>query len=102
MSLRELLRRLREGEPFRHAVVFTIDDGYFDSARVAVPTFAKFDCPLTIFVVSGFLDRKLWFWWDRIQFMFQNTRRSELVVPCAGERIRYTLDSSMTRVRCFV
>jgi peptidoglycan/xylan/chitin deacetylase (PgdA/CDA1 family) len=34
ISLHELFRRLKDGEPLRRAVAFTIDDGYFDHARV--------------------------------------------------------------------
>ena len=32
------------------AVVFTMDDGYFDQATVGGAIFAEFDCPVTTFV----------------------------------------------------
>ena len=59
-----------DGPPLNRAVAFTIDDGYVEQATVAAPVFAEFDCPVTTFVTSGFLDRALWFWWDQIEYVF--------------------------------
>ena len=99
ISLHELFRKLRDGEPLRRAVAFTIDDGYFDHASVGAPVFAKYDCPVTIFVVSGFLDGKIWLWWDQFNYVFAQTRRTELTARLAGREIRYTLDSPEARRR---
>ena len=66
ISIEELFRRLRENEPVRRAVAFTLDDGYFDQGEIAGPIFAEFDCPATIFTVSDFIDGKMWLWWDRM------------------------------------
>ena len=86
LSLRNLVRRLQEDHSsLRRAVAFTIDDGYFDQVEVAGPVFAEFDCPVTTFVCTGFLDGEHWMWWDRIEAVFQRTRRRELRVPL-GER----------------
>src|SRR5690349_395452 len=81
LSLEQLLRLAAEGEhvPDR-SVAFTIDDGYVDHAEVASPVFAEFDCPVTTFVTTGFLDGQLWFWWDRIEYAFTNTQKSRLSV----------------------
>jgi len=98
ISLFDIFQRLREAKPLKHAVAFTVDDGYFDYATVAAPIFEEFDCPATIFVVSGFLDGKLWLWWDQIQFIFQNTRKSELPVNVGGQSLRYALNSPAARV----
>jgi peptidoglycan/xylan/chitin deacetylase (PgdA/CDA1 family) len=98
MSLVDIFQRLREAKPLKHAVAFTVDDGYFDCAEVAAPIFEEFDCPVTIFVASGFLDGKLWFWWDQIEFVVRNTRRSDLLVSVGGQKLKYTLDSVAARV----
>jgi peptidoglycan/xylan/chitin deacetylase (PgdA/CDA1 family) len=66
LSLPELLDRLAEGAPLNRAVAFTVDDGYGDFARVAAPLFAEFDCPVTVFLTTGFLDGKQWMWWDKL------------------------------------
>ena len=79
VSLTDLIRRLAgDGPEPAGAVAFTIDDGYIDQATIAAPVFAEFDCPVTTFVSSGFLDGKLWFWWDQIEYVFANCRRAEV------------------------
>lgn len=98
ISLHELFRRLRENEPLRRAVAFTIDDGYFDHASVAGPIFAAMDCPVTIFAVTGFLDGKSWLWWDRIQYICERTSRETLKARVGNEERAYTLDSVPARL----
>lgn len=66
LPLTELLDRLAEGAPLNRAVAFTVDDGYVDFARVAAPIFAEFDCPVTVFLTTGFLDAQQWMWWDQL------------------------------------
>jgi peptidoglycan/xylan/chitin deacetylase (PgdA/CDA1 family) len=66
LSLTELLDRLAEGAPMSRTVAFTVDDGYADFARVAAPVFSEFDCPVTVFLTSGFLDGRQWTWWDKV------------------------------------
>jgi peptidoglycan/xylan/chitin deacetylase (PgdA/CDA1 family) len=99
ISLQELFRKLRDGEPLHRAVVFTMDDGYFDQGRVGAPVFSEFDCPATIFPVSGFLDGKIWLWWDQVSYIFAQTRRTALTARLARYEIRYRLDSVLDRRR---
>jgi peptidoglycan/xylan/chitin deacetylase (PgdA/CDA1 family) len=97
ISLQEMFSRLRSGEPLRRAVAFTIDDGYFDHGSIAGPIFAEFDCPVTIFAVTGFLDGKEWLWWDRTQSICENTARTQLTVRVGGEERLFKLDSAAAR-----
>lgn len=90
VSLSELFQRLAgDGSPLRHPVAFTLDDGYADQATVACPLFAAFDCPVTTFVTTGFLDGDLWLWWDRIEYIFRNSVRNELQFPQTDGAIEY-------------
>lgn len=90
ISLTELFNRLAGNGPSLHgAVVFTIDDGYIDQAEIAAPLFAEFDCPVTVFATTGFLDGELWMWWDKIAHTFATTRRSSVAVQLGGEAVRY-------------
>lgn len=94
LSLTELIARLAEhGPAIRGAVVFTIDDGYQEQADVAAPIFTEFDCPVTTFVTTGFLDGKLWFWWDKIEYIFKHTRRQSVKVRLGGTAVSYQLGS---------
>jgi peptidoglycan/xylan/chitin deacetylase (PgdA/CDA1 family) len=91
LPLGEIFRRLSEGVPLRGCVGFTIDDGYLDHATVAAPLFAALDCPVTTFLATGFLDRQLWLWWDIIEHIFQQTKRSEIRLQVSGSEIEYSL-----------
>lgn len=92
VSLPDLFRAMAEGTPLPpRAVAFTIDDGYYDHARVAGPVFAAYDCPVTTFVTTGYLDGEIWFWWDRIEFIFDGAARRRLEVEIAGRPVAYDL-----------
>ncbi len=100
VSLPDLVARLRAGEPpHPRTVVFTIDDGYAD-VKVAEPVFAEFDCPATVFAITGFVDRACWCWWDRVEYMLSRTGRRSLEVELgegAGRR-RYEWAGPAERV----
>jgi peptidoglycan/xylan/chitin deacetylase (PgdA/CDA1 family) len=98
LSLVDVFRRLQDGAPpLERAVAFTIDDGYADHAEVAAPAFAEFDCPVTTFIVSGFLDGTLWLWWDRIAYVFTQTSRASVEMLLGGASVRYTWSGAPDR-----
>jgi peptidoglycan/xylan/chitin deacetylase (PgdA/CDA1 family) len=84
LSLRELVESLERGDTPSRAVVFTIDDGYREQAAVAGPAFAEFDCPVTTFLTTGFLDGQLWLWWDRADYLFSQTERRDVAMDLGG------------------
>jgi peptidoglycan/xylan/chitin deacetylase (PgdA/CDA1 family) len=90
ISLTDLFQRLTgSGPELRGAVAFTMDDGYLDQATIAMPLFAEFNCPVTTFVSTGFLDRQLWFWWDQIEFIFHQTCRCSIQVRLGNVTLDY-------------
>jgi peptidoglycan/xylan/chitin deacetylase (PgdA/CDA1 family) len=97
ISVAELFERLSSRQPLERTIVFTVDDGYFDQAAIAAPIFADFDCPVTFFVATGFLDRKIWFWWDRLAFIFEQTKRRELCARVGTKLMKYRWDTSVGR-----
>jgi peptidoglycan/xylan/chitin deacetylase (PgdA/CDA1 family) len=105
LSLEEVFAGLSgEGPPLERAVAFTLDDGTLDQATVAAPVFAEFDCPATTFVVTGFLDGRLWLWWHQIEFLFESTAQRELCVTLAGRELSYRWENPAGRARaisCF-
>lgn len=89
LSLVELLNHLDENIPLRsNAVVFTVDDGYADFAEVAAPVFAKYDCPVTVFLVTDFVAGRIWNWFDRVEWAFAHSPRREITLEISGERFR--------------
>ena len=56
MPLLEAVRALKAGALPSRAACITFDDGYADSAEVALPILQQYRAPATFFVPSGFLD----------------------------------------------
>ena len=98
ISIPSLFDRLAgNGPPLRGAVAFTMDDGYVDQATVAAPVFADFECPVTTFVSTGFLDGQLWFWWDQISYIFQRSARNPVQVLVGAAELNYRWNSEAER-----
>ena len=51
----------------RPFICFTIDDGYLDNYKKALPVFEKHNVPFAIFVATDFVDKKAILWWDSIE-----------------------------------
>jgi peptidoglycan/xylan/chitin deacetylase (PgdA/CDA1 family) len=85
LTVDEIVRRLRDGEPVpRNAAAFTVDDAYTDFATVGAPVFAEFDCPVTVFVTTGCADGTVWFWWDKLRWALTTTTRRTVTIDVAG------------------
>lgn len=56
------------------ALAVTVDDGYHDFFLNALPIFSKYAIPVTIFLVTDFVDGEQWLWWDQLKYMFAYTR----------------------------
>ncbi len=82
VHLHDLPSLLSEPDNGRKYVAFTLDDGYRNNAEFAAPVFARYDIPYTIFITTGFVERKRSMWWrtsaalvmeaDCFQFDFGN------------------------------
>jgi peptidoglycan/xylan/chitin deacetylase (PgdA/CDA1 family) len=97
LSLGELVEGLERGVAPSRAVVFTIDDGYAEQAALAAPVFAEFDCPATTFLTTGFIDGTLWLWWDRVEYVFANTKRHEVSLEIGDETVAYRWSNDAER-----
>jgi len=51
------------------SVAFSIDDGYWDHVEIPSQLFARYDCPTTYFITTGFVGKELWFWDAKVEFM---------------------------------
>ncbi|RLC11162.1 MAG: hypothetical protein DRI24_19200, partial [Deltaproteobacteria bacterium] len=73
-------------------VVITIDDGYRDFLDVAFPLLKARSLPATLFVTTGFIDGRLWFWWDRLAYLLAGAPPGNLTLEFLDRRISF--DSS--------
>lgn len=83
ISLATIAEHLLAGTtiPYKSAA-FTIDDGFIDQCDIAGPLFEEYDIPLTYFLVTDFIDGKLWPWDDQLAYLIDhaNTGHYEIVL----------------------
>ncbi|HLY17780.1 MAG TPA: polysaccharide deacetylase family protein [Bryobacteraceae bacterium] len=81
-----------------YALAVTVDDGYRDFQEAGYPLFAEYGIPVTVFLVTDFLDGKTWLWFDRIVHAFRQTRLSNASIePPRGQALHFTLDCDAVR-----
>jgi peptidoglycan/xylan/chitin deacetylase (PgdA/CDA1 family) len=99
ISLTDAARAWRNGDPLPpNALAVTVDDGYRDFYDVAYPIFAAHGIPVTMYVVTDFLDGRCWLWADQIKHAFLNARADSVEVPpAAGSALAFRLDSHAAR-----
>lgn len=75
VDLDDGIEAVRDGRVFaasrRLAVSITVDDGYEDFGEIGWPVLKAYDCPTSLFVVPGIIDRRDWFWWDKLEWLSQ-------------------------------
>ena len=60
-------------------IVITIDDGYRNNYTYAFPLLKKYGIPVTLFIPTGFIDRKVYLWTDRLEYMVAHTTASDFI-----------------------
>jgi peptidoglycan/xylan/chitin deacetylase (PgdA/CDA1 family) len=84
ISLAEFVDSIENKRPTKKSVIFTVDDGYRDFYLYAFSAFKKYGYPATIFVTSDFVEKRLFMWWDTIEYAFQATRLKEISLESIG------------------
>src|SRR5271167_1577455 len=59
------------------ALAITVDDGYRNYLEWAHPVFRAYDLPVTVFLISDFLDGK-WLWWDKVHYLLTHTSQTPI------------------------
>ncbi|HJX91737.1 MAG TPA: polysaccharide deacetylase family protein [Pyrinomonadaceae bacterium] len=100
VSLGEAVRRLlQDGKTEAKTAVITIDDGYRDAYQVALPILKRNNLPATIFVVTQFLDRKMWLWTDKMRYINSMTESTFVEFQPNGSARRLELQDRTSRLR---
>ena len=63
ISLDDLYSDYLNGTKRKKIAIFTIDDGYSDIYYNAFPIFNKYSIPFTIYITTGFQEKKCFLWW---------------------------------------
>jgi len=99
LTVTDAVHRLTEGLGFpRRSVVFTMDDGYRGALDQSVDLFEAYDCPLTVFVTTGFIDGSCWLWWDQIEYVCLNSRRTSIDVDWNESNVCLALGDRRTTI----
>jgi peptidoglycan/xylan/chitin deacetylase (PgdA/CDA1 family) len=71
VSLSDMVEEMQRGMLRPYTTAVTVDDGYDDAFSLAAPVLRRYGVPATFFVVSDFIDGRLWLWPDRLRFVFK-------------------------------
>jgi len=85
VSLRKIFNHLQKGERLpKRAVAFTIDDGFYEQAEIALPIFESFDAPVTLFIATDLPDLQAWSWDFKVEYIINSTQLSEFSLKIKG------------------
>lgn len=76
----------------------TIDDGYRDAYEIAFPLLRDRKLPATLFVVTGFVDRKTWIWPDKLRYLISRTQKNVLEQTVKDRAFRLQLNGRAARL----
>ena len=82
ISLEQLMDCLEGHQTLpKRAVLVTFDDGYLDNLTIAAPLLDKYQIPATLFLCSGYVERREAQWIDELYtaFSYRTKHRLELV-----------------------
>ncbi|SFM53480.1 polysaccharide deacetylase family protein [Marinobacter zhejiangensis] len=87
LTMDDLGNILLRGDPVPpRAVMFTVDDGFYDHHDVVAKVFDEFGFPLNFFVITGFLDGKLWPWDDQVVYALNQITKAKLEISLPSGR----------------
>jgi peptidoglycan/xylan/chitin deacetylase (PgdA/CDA1 family) len=84
-----------------NAVTVTVDDGYKTFLEYGYPIFRKHNIPTTVYAVSGFVDGRLWLWFDQIEFGLRHTDKTSLRANVGGKEFDLQLGSAQERAAAY-
>jgi len=98
ISLEEVVQLAIAGRaPNQPAAVFTSDDGYADQATVLGRAFAERELPLTIFLITDFLDGRDWPWDAKIAHAFTATKKLTANIKVGRLTLDFDLSTSLKK-----
>jgi peptidoglycan/xylan/chitin deacetylase (PgdA/CDA1 family) len=100
VSVRQIVDAYARGKiPGDDWVAFTMDDGFADQGELVRSAFIPCGCPVTIFLITGFLDGKIWPWDDRLAYIMTRSESEATQVAVGGQKVKLSLQSESQRHR---
>lgn len=62
----------------KRSVAFTLDDGFWDQFEASAELFARYDCPATYYIATGFIEKNIWFWDSKAEYLFSKGSESRV------------------------
>lgn len=88
VHLDQVIEAALAGHIIPNAVVFTIDDGFHDHALAAEHIFIKNQCPVTIFLITDFVDGHYWIAESKVRYIIeQATSNKKLFFDTGHDQI---------------
>jgi len=95
----EMIETLRRKRPATKFVIFTFDDGYADNLAHAYPVFKRHQAPFTVYVTTGFADKKDIPWWYLLEgLMLEN---DSVIVESADQTCEFDCALADAKERVF-
>lgn len=100
VSVEEIILYLRSNNTIPNKwVSFTIDDGFSDQSSLAAPVFLEYDCPVTIFLITDFVDGKLWPWYSKVEYIINNSNVSSLEFSHNSINTKFSLHTTKHKTK---
>jgi len=75
IAIEDAITRALRGELTKEKwVAFSLDDGFEEQVRLGAEIFGEFDCPSTCFLVTDFVDKKLWPWDYKLMYLAKQSQ----------------------------
>lgn len=97
LSLGQYADMVKCGTCPNDVAIITVDDAYLNFYTVAYPLLREYEMQATLFVATDFIDKRQWFWWDKIKYIMEKTTRETADIQNLGHNL--TVSTKPPRAR---
>ncbi|RYZ79008.1 MAG: hypothetical protein EOO68_39555, partial [Moraxellaceae bacterium] len=99
VSIDQLIEDAFAGKSYKQpAICFTLDDGYADQANRLLPMLLKYNASPSLFVITDFLDQKMWPWDAKLTYLIWNTPLQFITINIGQQKLVLDLSSQSKRI----
>lgn len=101
ISIDDAVRRAQSNDLSREKwIAFSIDDGFEEQVRLGADLFNEYDCPTTCFLVTDFVDGKLWPWDYKLMYLAKHAKTKTIQVNIDG--VTHSIEMGTDRTKMFL